>query len=153
MSKAANAIRQPSRARHKLAPNPGGQPKLLPLPDELIALKSKPREKKGEYLLDQSFQIAYMAGEDILKRLQRAGKKDWNGLHNAFWCWGVAADKLLKTMDNAEEIRIKLPSQLQDGVKVMMRLEIERKAAPTPQPVVVDAVPDSECPVSTQEIT
>lgn len=127
-----------SGQRNPVVPtNPSGKAKVYTLPDELTEQSSQPREKKGEALIDVSYTKAMLVSKEIQQALLRPGKKDWNRIRSQVWCFGVMADKVLNTIENSEEIRVKLPTQLQEGVKVMVQLQIER-AAPAPQPVVVD---------------
>lgn len=116
--------------------NTSGKTLSRPLPAKHQAQLSQPREKKGEALIDASFTKASLISEEIQQRLLRPGKKDWNLIRNQVWCFGVLADKVLNTLENSEEIKVKLPSQLQDGVKLMVQLQIERTAS-RPQPMVV----------------
>lgn len=106
--------------------NPSGKAVTRTLPPAITAITSQPREKKGEHLIEQSFVKAVLISEQIQQALLRPGKKDWNLIRNQVWCYGVVADKVLNTLENSEEIRIKLPSQLQEGVKLMVQLQIER---------------------------
>lgn len=116
--------------------NPSGVSPSRSLPPSLTDSASQPRDKKGEALINASYVKARLISEQTQQLLLRPGKKDWNLIRNQIWCFGVLADKVLNTLENSEEIRVKLPTQLQEGVKVMVQLQIER-AAPTPQPVVV----------------
>ena len=116
--------------------NPSGVSPSRTLPASIESFASQPREKKGEALINASFIKAQLISEQTQQLLLRPGKKDWNLIRNQVWCFGVLADKVLNTLENSEEIRIKLPSQLQEGVKLMVQLQIER-GQPVPQPVVV----------------
>ena len=116
--------------------NPSGKTVSRSLPPSIKDSALQPREKKGEALINQSYVKAQLISEQTQQLLLRPGKKDWNLIRNQIWCFGVLADKVLNTLENSEEIRVKLPSQLQEGVKLMVSLQIER-AAQAPQPVVV----------------
>ncbi len=106
--------------------NPSGKSVSRSLPHSIQSFSSQPRAKKGESLLDDAFVKAKLVSEQTKQLLLRPGKKDWNLIRNQVWCFGVLADKVLNTLENSEELRIKLPTQLQEGVKVMVQLQIER---------------------------
>jgi hypothetical protein len=106
--------------------NPSGTTTTRTLPKSVESFATQPREKKGEALVNDSFIKAKLISEQTQQLLLRPGKKDWNLIRNQVWCFGVLADKVLNTLENSEEIRIKLPSQLQEGVKLMVQLQIER---------------------------
>jgi hypothetical protein len=127
-------------SRHKSPPlplNPGGRSPIRPLPKSVDSFASQPRDKKGEALVNDSFIKAKLISEQTQQLLLRPGKKDWNLIRNQVWCFGVLADKVLNTLENSEEIRIKLPAQLQEGVKLMVQLQIERAGQQAPPPMVV----------------
>lgn len=132
--------------------NPSGKSPSRSLPPSLDTLSTQPREKKGEALIHDSFVKAKLISEQTQQLLLRPGKKDWNLIRNQVWCFGVLADKVLNTLENSEEIRIKLPSQLQEGIKLMVQVQVER-GQHAPQPVVVTpqdtSVHYDECHVST----
>ena len=122
-------------SRHKSPPlplNPGGRSKTRSLPASFESFATQPREKKGEALVNDSFIKAKLISEQTQQLLLRPGKKDWNLIRNQVWCFGVLADKVLNTLENTEEVRIKLPSQLQEGVKLMVQLQIERTGSSVP---------------------
>ena len=123
-----------------IGPNPAGKRPVRDLPAYLLADALLPREKKGEKLIDRAYNAAMLLSDEIQQQLLRPGKKDWNLIRNQTWCFGVFADKLLNTVESSEEIRVKLPAQLQDAVKLMIQLQIER----APQPVVSAPVQLSE---------
>lgn len=112
--------------------NPSGKSFARTLPQSLEAFASQPRDKKGESLINDAFIKAKLVSEQTQQLLLRPGKKDWNLIRNQVWCFGVLADKVLNTLENSEELRIKLPSQLQEGVKLMVQLQIERAASCVP---------------------
>ena len=126
-------------SRHKSPPlplNPGGRSKTRSLPVSLTDSALQPREKKGEALLNASYIKAQLVSEQTQQLLLRPGKKDWNLIRNQVWCFGVLADKVLNTLENSEEIRVKLPTQLQEGVKLMVQLQLERtRTTPTIVPI------------------
>ena len=124
--------------------NPSGVSPSRTLPASIQSFSSQPREKKGEALINDAFVGAKLVSEQIQQLLLRPGKKDWNLIRNQVWCFGVLADKVLNTLENSEELRIKLPSQLQEGVKLMVQLQIERSLR-------TDTVPTSCVPVSAAE--
>lgn len=112
--------------------NPSGKAASRTLPASIQSFSSQPREKKGEALVNDSFIKAKLISEQTQQLLLRPGKKDWNLIRNQVWCFGVLADKVLNTLENTEEVRIKLPSQLQEGVKLMVQLQIERTGSSVP---------------------
>ena len=124
--------------------NPGGRSTVRSLPASFESFATQPREKKGEALINDAFIKAKLVSEQTQQLLLRPGKKDWNLIRNQVWCFGVLADKVLNTLENSEELRIKLPSQLQEGVKLMVQLQIERSLR-------TDTVPASCVPVSASE--
>lgn len=124
--------------------NPSGRSPSRTLPASLQSFTTQPREKKGEALINDAFIKAKLVSEQTQQLLLRPGKKDWNLIRNQVWCFGVLADKVLNTLENSEELRIKLPSQLQEGVKLMVQLQIERSLR-------TDTVPAPCVPVSASE--
>ena len=124
--------------------NPGGRSTVRSLPASIQSFSSQPREKKGEALINDAFIKAKLVREQTQQLLLRPGKKDWNLIRNQVWCFGVLADKVLNTLENSEELRIKLPLQLQEGVKLMVQLQVERSLR-------TDTVPASCVPVSASE--
>ena len=127
--------------------NPSGKSVSRTLPKSLESFASQPREKKGEALVNDSFIKAKLISEQTQQLLLRPGKKDWNLIRNQVWCFGVLADKVLNTLENSEEIRIKLPSQLQEGVKLMVQLQIERagsSVSPSAPETVCETVQPTE---------
>ena len=127
--------------------NPSGKSVSRTLPQSLVSFASQPREKKGEALVNDSFIKAKLISEQTQQLLLRPGKKDWNLIRNQVWCFGVLADKVLNTLENSEEIRIKLPSQLQEGVKLMVQLQIERagsSVSPSAPETVCETVQPTE---------
>ena len=136
----------PTRAPKKpfVPHNPSGKAVSRTIPQSIESFSTQPREKKGEALINDSFIKAKLISEQTQQLLLRPGKKDWNLIRNQVWCFGVLADKVLNTLENSEELRIKLPSQLQEGVKLMVQLQIERSLR-------TETVPPSCVPVSVTE--
>lgn len=128
---AATSVARP-RKSPPLPLNPGGRSPIRVLPAHIESLATQPREKKGEALVNDSFIKAKLISEQIQQLLLRPGKKDWNLIRNQVWCFGVLADKVLNTLENTEEVRINLPSQLQEGIRLMVQVQIDRSASSVP---------------------
>lgn len=139
MEEQSSAGRKKGRWEPGMSGNPTGRATapLVPLPtvEELDQLAKQPREKQGELLRIQAFRMSLYEGESLLSDMIRPGKKDWNQLRNRKISWGISVDKVLNSLDNAEEIRIKLPAQLQEGVRLMMQVAIQRQTQTGTTPI------------------
>ena len=110
--------------------NPNGRPKNPTLAHVNIP---EDRIKQSEIIRRDAFEIAALAGQELLTGLRMPGKKNEHDLRQKSWYWGVAADKVLKDDDRSAQVRT--PAIILDRLMILVSGDTANHVDVMPRPL------------------